>query len=255
MEVIKLIDTHVHLEEISKLDIVLAKARKSGLLAIIGVGSDFDSNRKIIEISRENNSFVFPTLGMHPWQLLRDTYRHNLNFIQEHLDDIVALGEVGLDFKIKVDRELQIEVFTEILKIAKASAKPLIIHARGSWDKALRLVHDYGIIKAVFHWYSGPLDILEELLDNGYCISATPAAQYSKPHREALSKAPISQILLETDSPVAYAGKAAEPADIYKALYALSKIKTLPLEFVAIQTTRKANDFFDLHIKLQEVPE
>jgi TatD DNase family protein len=58
--------------------------------------------------------------------------------------------------------------------------------------------------KPRFHWYSGPLEVLEEILADGYFISATPALAYSPPHQAAVQAAPLSRILIETDAPVEY---------------------------------------------------
>jgi TatD DNase family protein len=83
----------------------------------------------------------------------------------------------------------------------------------------------FGIERAVFHWYSGPLNVLKRILDRGYFISATPAAGYSDRHRQALKEAPLRQILLETDAPEKYQGKISEPKDLILSWQAVSELK------------------------------
>ncbi|MEK6737836.1 MAG: TatD family hydrolase, partial [Planctomycetota bacterium] len=52
---------------------------------------------------------------------------------------------------------------------------PVIIHSRGAWRDCLKMTKDAGVSRAVFHWYSGPLDVLEEIIDAGYYVGTTPS--------------------------------------------------------------------------------
>lgn len=65
-------------------------------------------------------------------------------------------------------------------------------------------------------------------------------------HRRAIMAAPLSRILLETDSPVTYEGRKSEPADVVRTLRAVSKIKQIPEMDVARATTENAVQFFGL---------
>ncbi len=47
-----LIDTHVHIDELRDLGVLVQRARSEGVRAIIGVGSDFVSNEKVLRIAR-----------------------------------------------------------------------------------------------------------------------------------------------------------------------------------------------------------
>ncbi|MGB9622450.1 MAG: TatD family hydrolase, partial [Candidatus Bathyarchaeia archaeon] len=143
-------------------------------------------------------------------------------------------------------QEKQREIYVRQLRIAREKGKPVSIHGRGAWSDALNLAKKEGIEKAVFHWYSGPMDVLTELLDSGYLISATPAAEFSRDHRAALVKAPLERILIETDSPVGYHGAPSEPADLMRTLRALAELKEVPIEETARATTLNTEKFFDL---------
>jgi len=110
----------------------------------------------------------------------------------------------------------------------------------------LNLVRQAEITHAVFHWYSGPMEILDKILDYGYLISATPAAEYSEHHKAAIIRTPLDSLLLETDSPVVYQGERSEPSHVFKTLDAVSTIKGVSKEQVAKTTTNNAIKFFDL---------
>jgi hypothetical protein len=65
---------------------------------------------------------------------------------------------------------------------------PVLVHSRFSQKRCLQMLQDARIAKAVFHWYSGPLDMLDQILHAGYYVSATPALAYSPPHQAALDR-------------------------------------------------------------------
>jgi TatD DNase family protein len=220
-----LIDGHAHLDAIIPVGPAIKRACSMGVSRIIAVGMDLESNKKTLEIADDYPGCVFPAIGYHPWSIRENKIEDTLAFIEKHLDRCVAVGEVGLDYKIKVKKPLQWEVFSRVLKIARKNEKPVIIHTRFSYERAHRMVVEADIKKAVFHWYSGPENILSRIIEDGYFVSATPALAFSKAHREAIAVAPMERILIETDSPVKYGYKTSEPADLLETLRHLAQLK------------------------------
>jgi TatD DNase family protein len=257
--VYKLIDTHAHLDELKNLDLMLENAKKAGVIAIIAVGSNHQSNIKTLEISQKHSRFVYPALGLHPWELGNlGTFEidDNLRFIEQNIASAVAVGEIGLDYDKRVlktsSKELQKEVLGRLLNIARKHAKPAVMHSRYAWKDALQLIQDAGIDKAVFHWFTGFSSVLRGIIDGGYFVSATPAAEYHEEHRRAVKEAPLPRLLLETDCPVTYGREAryeSQPADILRGLEAVSQLKGIAEAKIAEQTTRNAINFFSLDIE------
>jgi TatD DNase family protein len=256
--VYKLIDTHAHLDELKNLNLMLEEAKKAGVIAIVAVGSNRQSNIKTLEISHKHRRFVYPALGLHPWELGNlGTFEidDNLRFIEQNIASAVAVGEIGLDYDKRVlkaaSKELQKEVLGRLLDIAKKYAKPAVIHSRYAWKDALHLIQDVGMDKAVFHWFTGFSSVLRGIIDGGYFVSATPATEYHEEHRRAVKEAPLPRLLLETDCPVTY-GRAAryesQPADVLRDLKAVSQLKGIAEATIAEQTTRNAINFFSLDI-------
>jgi TatD DNase family protein len=245
-----LVDSHAHLEELDDLTDSLREAKAAGICGIIAVGMDSESNKKALKIGATHPQFVYPALGYHPWQIKEEEVRANLSFIQDHVEEGVALGEIGLDYKIKVKKELQWKVFGELLDIALESNKPVIIHCRYSHRRAFEMAKEKKIRRAVFHWYSGSVELLDKILSRGYFISATPALVYSPPHQEAIKRAPIDRILLETDAPVSYRGKESRPKDVQVTLEEVARLKKLDLNIVSEQTTTNASQFFQIPFRM-----
>ena len=240
------IDSHAHLNEINDIEGALQRAREAGVDKTIAIGMDLDSNRETLELAQRFPEFVYPAIGYHPWSIAAEQVEENLAFIEENLKHCIALGEIGLDYRAKAKKKFQWQVFSRLLTIGKQAGLPVIIHSRFSHERCHRMAVEASIEKVIFHWYSGPLDILDKIIADGYYISATPALAYSPHHREAIDRAPLEHILIETDAPVEYEGKVTEPADVLLTLHELSRLKNMDALEVAAVTTANAIKFFKL---------
>jgi len=251
-----LVDTHAHLDEIEDLTTVIQKAREAGLEAIIAVGSDNVSNQKVLEICQQYTYFVHPALGLHPLGLGdmdSSQIHHTLQYIEEKIADIVAIGEIGLDYDKRVikraSKDLQKDVLKNLLTLARSYNKPVSLHNRYSWKDCFDFVYDAGIKKVVFHWFTGFSSTLRDILDAGYFISCTPAIEYHEEHRRVIKETPLEQLVLETDSPVVYGREVryrAQPADVLRSLKTVASIKGVSEIEVAQQTTYNARKIFDI---------
>jgi TatD DNase family protein len=229
------------------LDQCLAEARQAGLSAVIGVGMDTASNKTILSIAEAWHGFVFPAIGYHPWGITKEAVESTLSFIDEHLVKCVALGEVGLDYKAKVKKELQRDVFRELLRLSVRYGKVPIVHCRYSHERVFAMITEEGVERAVFHWYTGSPDLLKRIIAAGHYISATPALQYSPPHQDAVRAAPLSSMLIETDCPVSYQGKESRPADVLITAAEVARLKGLPLAEVVTVTADSTRNLYGLN--------
>ena len=93
-----LIDSHAHLEEVPNLENALARAQDAGVLAVVSVGSDYESNNRVLEIAAKHSGFVFPALGLHPNSLaqLKIFFRQVLIFYKIHLLLFAGLQHVPM---------------------------------------------------------------------------------------------------------------------------------------------------------------
>jgi TatD DNase family protein len=207
---------------------------------------DIESNRAIIDIAQRFPGTVYPAVGYHPWSISAGEIEENVAFVRKMLPSCVALGEVGIDYKTKVKKKVQWEVYGRLLSIAREADKPVIIHCRFSHARTYEITVSGGIERAVFHWFTGEKEVLVRLLDSGYFISVTPALSYSPFHREAAAFAPLDRILIETDAPVEYQDKMSEPADLPFTLRELAQIKGIPVEEAERITDENTRSFYRL---------
>lgn len=255
---IKLIDTHAHLEELENIDHIIRTAQNAGIVAIICVGSGFASNEKVLELSRIYEKIIFPAMGLHPWEIHgQSEYELNKVFeqIENNIDFVYAVGEIGLDYNkhlLKLtSKEAQKEILKHLLEIAVKHNKPVSLHSRYAWKDCLDCVVECRITRAVFHWFTGFSSVLKDILDRGYYISCTPAVEYHEEHRRAIRDTPLNQLILETDTPVSYGRQDrynAQPADIIRCLRIVSELKGISAEIVAEQTTLNAIKLFNLNL-------
>ncbi len=249
-----MVDTHAHREEIEDLDLAIERARDAGVVAIVAVGSDLESNRRTLEIAGRYRGYVFPALGLHPMNLggASPDIELNLRFIEDHIRELVAIGEIGLDYRKDVvgraGKDLQRQAFRRCLGLGVEYKKPVLVHSRYAWRDCFNVVKEVGVRGAVFHWYTGPLSTLTDILGQGYMVSVTLAAEYHEEHRRAIGEVPEESLMLETDAPVVYREHRSEPADVARSLRAAAELKGRDPGGLARTTTDNALRFFGLSL-------
>ncbi len=255
-----IIDTHAHLDHLPNLDQALVNACEANLEGIVAVSMDLASCRKNLEIKnfKQKKPAIFLAMGIHPEKANLQELAPCQKLIRENRSELSAIGEIGLDFwykairKDKENHRIQREVFRAFLKLAKELNLPVVIHSRGTWAECLEITKEIGLAKAIFHWYSGPINILKNILEAGYLISASPAVAYSPASREAVGYAPIDRILVETDCPVYFGNKEtgdgfeAEPKDVWRSLKAVCELKNVKEDEALKKFNDNAKQFFNI---------
>ncbi len=255
-----LIDTHAHLDHIEDVDQALNDAHQQGVTGVVAVSVDLSSCRRNLEIKKAHTvPKIYLAMGMHPSDVNLDDVEPCLELIRAQKSELIAIGEIGLDFwykwvrKDQEKKDEQRKVFRAFLEIAQDLDLPVVVHTRGTWRESFETVKEIGIKKAEFHWYSGPIDVLKDILDAGYYVSTSPSLAYSPQSREAISYAPIDRVMIETDSPVFYRssdggeeGFQAGPKDVFRTLKAYCALKGVEEERAVEIFNRNAKDFFNL---------
>ncbi|HBR14810.1 MAG TPA: hypothetical protein DD723_04605 [Candidatus Omnitrophica bacterium] len=263
----RLIDTHAHLDHVQNLEAALERAAQAGVEGIVAVSTNLAASRRNLEIKKTYpNPRLYLAMGIHPSDADGQELEECVDLIRAHVDDLAAIGEIGLDFwykdvkKEEGRKDEQRRVFETLLDLAQELNLPVVVHSRGAWQECYAMVKERRLKKAVFHWYSGPLDVLDKILAKGYYISATPSLAYSSQLREAVSHAPVEQTLIETDCPVYYRslepsqdqkgeaseGFQAEPKDVFKTLQAYCALKKMEEEAAAEILNRNARELFGI---------
>ncbi len=253
-----MIDTHCHIdfEEFdSDRDEVIKRAQEV-LEAVVDSGTSYESNQMVLELSAKYPNFIYSSFGYHPVASHTKTdeeIKLAQNFLIEHLDEYVALGEVGMDYyyvRDKSFRERQGKIFTSFVEIANEYKKPLLIHARNCDKKVLNIIKEYDNIPyVVFHCYSGSLKTAKRIMEyDNYFMSFSTMVCYSKQHQELVKNIPVEYMLTETDSPYLALSREErnEPAFVMRGARKIAELKELNFEYVNEITTYNAKKVFNI---------
>ncbi len=208
----KIIDTHAHI--ISRflgnnLD-ALAKQIDENNIIVVNMTIGPDVVKDALDIYKKY-PWILPTAGSHA--LFISEYKdEDINKIEALInDDIVAIGEIGLDYTNETTDEikkLQFEIFEKQIVIAQKRKLPVIVHTRNSADDVIKIIKKYPDVKFVMHCWEGNVNQTKELLKIsnkiwfGYGGKITLNDEsISKIRKKSIKKVPLNRLLLETDSP------------------------------------------------------
>ena len=122
---------------------------------------------------------------------------------QENVKNTSYIGEIGLDFSKDgiSTKDIQISVLRKILRELKGKKKIISVHSRKAERELLELLCEYEIENVIFHWYSGPLELIPSIVSCGYYFSINEAMVLSKNGQNIIKNIPKNRILTETDAP------------------------------------------------------
>ena len=248
----RLIDSHVHMESFDEPGAIVQQSADSGVDAVICVGGSLESSKVAKRLALEHPGFLYPALGVHPSEILKEDIDAAVVYLRENLDGCVAVGEIGLDYAYSFAKPKDIRtrmrgIFSRFLDVASEFDLPASIHSRSAYKDSLELAAGAGV-EGVFHWYDGPIHTLRFILDAGFYVSATPSVAYSKGAMAVMEETPIDRVLVETDSPVYLRNldRRSTPVDVKLVVDALAELKGMDVSEVSRVTTRNVERLFRL---------
>ncbi|MCD6161783.1 MAG: TatD family hydrolase [candidate division Zixibacteria bacterium] len=251
-----LIDAHAHLDRYeSQLESALNEINRHKIFTISN-SMDLHSYSRNLEIARKCR-FVLPAFGIHPWHA--DSYCERLDELEKPTSESIIIGEIGLDYHF-IDDETrypaQWKVFEFFLKKAKERNKLINVRTKEAEQDVLNLLDIYGIEKAIIHWYSGPLDILGDMVDKGYYFTIGVDVLFSDHIKEIARILPSEQLLTETDNPGGYnwlAGKPGMPGILNNVIKEAADIRGASVDNIINVVERNFKRLIADNNKLKEV--
>ncbi|KAL3049748.1 tatD DNase domain containing 3-like isoform X1 [Trematomus bernacchii] len=257
------VDCHCHIssKDFDKdLEEVVESSKQAGLLAILAVAEHAGEFEKIIELSQRFPGFIFPCLGVHPVQEVSPEQQRGaslqdldaaLPLIEKYKDQLVAIGEVGLDFtprfvRGETDKDVQRKVLIRQAQIAKELDLPLNVHSRSAGRPTIQLLRELGVEKALLHAFDGKPSVAMEGVKAGYFFSIPPSIIRSEQKQKLVKQLPLENICLETDSPALGPEKQVrnEPRNVVVSAEFISRVKGVSLQTVMDVTTQNALRLF-----------
>lgn len=137
------------------------------------------------------------SVGLHPWSADNSCSQSLIESLKSA--ELVAIGEIGLDFHRDVDRGSQVRCFEEQLKIAIDRDVPVIIHCVKAFEEIMAILRRYSARRVVFHSFVGNTLQIARVVERGYYISISPITLMSSRSVEAIGQIDKEHIFIETD--------------------------------------------------------
>ena len=260
-------DTHAHLDYpdfARDLEQVIERAQAAGIVRIISIGTDFESSRRAIQLTKRF-ACVFAVAGWHPSDALQapEDIRGELRELARH-PKVVALGETGLDYyrlpsqkpgnSTSDDeryKQKQAGLFRQHLEVAAELGLNCVIHERSAAMDTLAQFQPFADrVRGVFHCFANDAAMMQRIVAMNSLVSFTGIATFKNGQnvRDTIAATPLGQFMLETDcpflAPIPYRGKRCEPAYVKDISEVVAQVKGCSLEELSAATCATAEKFF-----------
>lgn len=255
-----LIDSHCHLY-LSEFDPdreeVIHRAEDAGVKLFMLPNIDSSSVESMLSLCKLHSSACFPMMGMHPCSV-KENWKTENREIENHLfnreQKWYGIGETGLDYfwdKTFIDQ--QKENFQLHVDWAKKLQLPIIIHSRDALDDCITMIRNNKNenLSGIFHCFTGTVKQANQIMEMDFYLGIGGVVTFKNSGLDkVLEKIPLSNIVLETDSPylapVPFRGKRNESSYLKYVVKKISEIKNISEEEVAAITTRNAEKVFKI---------
>ncbi len=260
-------------------DKIINRAHQNNVLQMICVGTSNEDSILARDFAREHaKDGVFWSYGIHPDEAdnieSRDIFRSDpiwptgsgrsegspvMTGRAERVTreifnspNLVAIGEVGLDYREGKPREgvaetsNQIKLLEQMLQLATDCKLPLIFHVRDAFDDFFAVINNFPKIKGVVHSFSDSPANLKKALDRDFYVGVNGLVTFAKD----VPLPPLERMLLETDAPfltpAPFRGTINEPAHIKDICAYISVTLGIKEAEVEGRTTENAKRLFRL---------
>ncbi|WP_195155584.1 TatD family hydrolase [Candidatus Protochlamydia phocaeensis] len=256
-----LIDSHAHLTHtgvFEHVEDVLDRAKQAHVQSIVNICTDLVTLERGLALSKR-----------YPWiYQAASTTPHDVEKEGESVFDAIAayarsgqlkaIGETGLDYYYEhSSRPIQQDFLRRYLRLALECRLPVVIHCREAFADFFEILDaEYQMNQrhapGVLHCFTGTIAEAEEVLKRGWMLSLSGIVTFKKSIelQQIAKEVPLSQLLIETDTPYLapqkYRGKPNEPAFLIETAAFIASLKGLSIEEVAQATTQNARLLFQL---------
>ncbi len=252
----RLIDSHCHIDDASfdaDRATCLARATAVGVERIVAPAITAASWAGLHAVATAYAG-IHPAYGLHPVYLAEHRAEH-LSELDEWLTThpAVAVGECGLDYYDReLDRATQQFYFEGQLELARKHDLPVVIHARRAVESVYKTLQRFPGVRGVLHSYAGSVEQAQALRKLGFSFGLGGPITWENARRpqQLARELSLKAILIETDVPdqpdAEHRGQRNEPAYLPAVAETLARLRGVPVEEVAEQTTANARALFGL---------
>jgi TatD DNase family protein len=220
---------------------------------MINVGSQLATSKKALKIAEQYEKGVYAAVGLHPIYA-KDKFQHEKFKELTRSEKVVAIGEIGLDYKEEYVsfKEKQKEVLKEQINLAKELNLPIIFHCRMAHQDLLEAISSFQLSvfepKGVIHCFTGTWKQAQRYIEMGLYLGFNGMI-FKLDLEEIIKKTPPERILIETDcpylTPPPETGRN-EPLYVKYVAEKIARIKNLSYEEIVKATTQNAKKLFKI---------
>lgn len=264
MQMIKLFDSHCHLDDRSysnDMNEVIERIHEANVAGVMIVGIDKKSSRKAVSLAESRDGF-YASVGVHPHDAsgCSESVLEYLRDLARKSPKVRAYGEIGLDFnRMFSPQEVQEKWFVRQMEIADELDLPVIFHERDSKGRFLEILKERFAVRekrsGVVHCFSGNRAELEKYLAMGLYIGITgilTIASRGEELRRLVTLIPEDRLLIETDAPYLTPApeknhtRRNEPAFVKSVLLKLAAVRKENPEYLSEVIWRNTCRFFNI---------
>src|SRR5437870_248205 len=170
-----LVDSHIHLSSYPAADraAILQRARDAGVTRFLSMTGHDDSATGTADPARHEDGLLL-AIGIHPRRVAAADIASVIEGLRRlaQLDSVIAIGEIGLDDGTPVVAlGVQETFFAAQLELAQELQLPVALHVVGFHERAIKMLRQTGIDRAVVHYFQGDWTLAQAYLDLGLYIS------------------------------------------------------------------------------------
>ncbi len=248
------IDTHCHLsmEDYDDIDKVIEENKNALVEKIVVSGCSRESIDEVMDL-KDKYDMVYVTIGYHS-EYADTITESDLDSLKTLLNEkkVIGIGEIGLDYHYtKENKDKQIWLFEEQLKIAESFDLPVVIHSRDATMDTINTLKKYKV-KGIIHCFSGSLETANIYISMGFLLGIGGVVTFKNSKlKDVVKEVPLESIVLETDSPylapVPFRGKINSSKYLEYIAMFIADIKNISVEELAEITSRNASSLFDFN--------
>lgn len=143
------------------------------------------------------------SIGLHPWYLTKENCKKDLEWLKENLplDNVLMLGECGLDRLKDKALDFQQTIFEQQLHLADAYQKPVVIHCVRAFSELVESVKKVQPkVPLIIHGFNKNERLFNDLKKEGFLFSFGAAIMNDRsPAYKIIQKIEPHLFFLETD--------------------------------------------------------
>ena len=261
------IDTHTHFYDewlLSDAEAAVRRAVEAGVGKMIQADIDSHERPDMWEIGHRHPGVIFEMLGLYPGSITEENWREELDQVHAiaagsvpayDIDQVVAIGEIGLDYHEGLAyKEQQKEALRIQLELAARMNLPVNIHLRDAWEDFLAILKDSAHLhlRGNLHCFTASYEVYEQANRYGdFSVGIGGVVTFKNAGiARTLERIPLEKILLETDAPylapVPHRGERNESAFLPLVAAKVAEIKGVSLQEIEQITTHNAEELFNM---------